>query len=312
MPSAKSRLVLGALRSGRSFFSKVGATLMNVAPPNEEHVAELPLGGVRGEYLEIGDVPALLLTPEGAPDNRIVMHCHGGAYVSGGLLQARAIAALVSQACGMKVLTFSYRLAPEHPFPAALEDAAACWRYLLAQGYAPEHIGLTGESAGGNLALALTLGLRDRGYALPCGLSLMSPWADLRQTGESYTALKDVDATLDGPQLYQSALDYVGGDEALLDNPLISPIYASYVGFPPVQIHAGTSELLLSDAEMLSAAMRRDGVRVTLMRWEGMCHVFQAFGFSESKLSLKAIGGFLRLVLLGESPEEGGEDHGSV
>lgn len=284
--------MLSLLRSGRGFFSKLGEGMMNADLPDVEKRVQGTQGGVKGEYLEIGSVPALLLTPKDAPEDRIILHCHGGGYVSGKLLQARATGLLIARYSGVRVLTFAYRLAPDDPYPAALEDAYACWQYLLAQGYAAEQIALAGESAGGNLCVALTMALQEKHEPLPCALCLMSPWVDLTQSGESYQRLKDVDATLDGKVLMQNALDYAG--DIPLTDPRISPIFASFHGFPPVMIHVGMEEILLNDSEYLHAALQRDGVDATLVKWAGMCHVFQGFGFPESRVSLKGCGNFLR------------------
>ena len=229
------------------------------------------------------------------------MHMHGGAYVSGGLLQARVLASHIAASCCMNVITFSYRLAPEFPYPAQLDDAYSIYQYLLGQGYTPERIALTGESAGGNLALALALRLKQEKMPLPACIALLSPWGDVALTGDSYTALADVDPTLDYHTIREAALAFTGGDTALMSDPNVSPIHADFHGFPPVQIHAGTKELLLSDAETLAAAMKRDGVAATLLCWEGMCHVFQIFGFPESRLSMKTIGKFISEHLSGKA-----------
>lgn len=307
MPSLKSKLVLGALRMGKGFFSRVGDSLMNGVRLPDQVVAELPMGNVRGEIFPLSRSPALMLEPaEEFPKDCLILHCHGGAYVSGGLAQAKAIAALICSAAQIPTVTFAYRLAPEYPYPAALEDALDVWNAVLAAGFTPQRTVLVGESAGGNLCLALCQALRSAGRALPAALALLSPWADLMQTGPSYESLRQVDATLSAPELMQSALAYAGGQESLLHDPMLSPIYADFAGFPPVQIHVGTSELLLSDAEILAERMRAAGVDVALLRWEGMCHVFQMFGFPESRESLKAASQFLR-EKLGLGPEKGKE-----
>jgi acetyl esterase/lipase len=226
-------------------------------------------------------------------ESTVILHMHGGAYVSGGLLQARVLASHIAAATCLNVMTFAYRLAPEYAYPAQLNDAMAVYNYLISQGYTPDNIALTGESAGGNLALALALKLKAEGRPMPACIALLSPWGDVELTGDSYRDLAGVDPTLDIVTIREAALGFVGGDRSLMKDPLVSPIHADFHGFPPVQIHAGTKELLLSDAEMLAAAMRRDDVPVTLMCWEGMCHVFQVFGFPESRLSMKSIGQFL-------------------
>ena len=228
----------------------------------------------------------------GYPD-AVILHLHGGAYVSGGLLQCRRLISPICAAAGVRALTFSYRLAPQYPYPAQLEDALNAYRYLLSLGYEPKKIAFVGESAGGNLALALALYLRDAGEELPGAIALLSPWVDLKQTGESYASLADVDATLDGEELMKDAVAFAGSQDRLGDAD-ISPVYACFDGFPPVLIHCGTQEILLSDSEMLDRALVRDGVEAQLVRWEGMCHVFQAFGFEESKAANLQIGQFLK------------------
>lgn len=308
MPSFKSKLVLGALRRGKGFFSRVGGSLMQNVHVPDQLVADFSMDKIHGELFPLSSSPALMLMPpEGCPEGYLIMHCHGGAFVSGGLVQARAIAALICSAARIPTITFAYRLAPEHPYPAAVEDALTLWDAVLAAGFSPSQIVLAGESAGGNLCLALCQSLRREGRPLPAAMALFSPWADLLQTGPSYHALQEVDATLSAPELMQSALDYADGQEALLHDPMLSPIYADFRGFPPAQIHVGTGELLLSDAEQLSEGMRQAGVEVELLRWAGMCHVFQMFGFPESRESLKAAGQFLRahLGLPDESRKEG-------
>ena len=258
-------------------------------------VAGMPMLGTKGKSLVIGEVPAIMVSPGCLSDTEtIILHMHGGAYVSGGLLQARVLASQIAAASCLNVMTFAYRLAPEHPYPAQLQDAWTVYTYLLDQGFAPENIALTGESAGGNLALALALKLKKESRPMPACLALMSPWGDVELTGKSYHELQGEDPTLDFDAIQKAAQDFTAGDAGLLRDPMVSPIHADFTGFPPVQIHVGTKELLLSDAETLADVLLRDQVQVTLMRWEGMCHVFQVFGFPESRMSMKAIGQFLR------------------
>ncbi len=293
MPTRQSQWIMNVIRSNRGLFDKLGNRMMSMDAPADK-VAGLPMLGTRGRPLTIGDVPAIIVSPNCLTDERsIIVHMHGGAYVSGGLLQARVLASNIAASSCLNVITFAYRLAPEYTYPSQLDDAESVYHFLLQQGYLPEKIAFTGESAGGNLALALALRLKQQGKPLPACISLLSPWGDVELTGESYSALSDVDPTLNLDTIKEAALAFTGGDTALMRDPLVSPIHADFHGFPPVQIHAGTKELLLSDAEALASAMRRDGVEVTLLCWEGMCHVFQIFGFPESRISMKAIGKFL-------------------
>ena len=293
MPSKRSQDMLDLIHAHKKMASGIGnGWLMKVAPPAEA-VARLHIRGTTGAAVTGLDMPAVMVTPDKAeiPD-AVILHMHGGAYVSGGLLQCRTLISPICAAAGVRALTFSYRLAPQHPYPAQLEDALRAYRYLTDAGISPRKIAFVGESAGGNLALALALRLRDAGEEMPAAIALLSPWVDLAQTGESYEALADVDATLDKDSLLKSAVEFAGSAERLTDAE-ISPVYADFTGFPPVLIHCGTRELLLSDSEMLDRALLRDGVEAQLVRWEGMCHVFQAFGFEESKAANSQIGQFL-------------------
>lgn len=231
-------------------------------------------------------------------DDAILLHFHGGAYVSGNLLQARMVISPISAAAKLQGVTFSYRLVPEYTYPAQLEDALAVYRMVLRYGARPEKIGFVGESAGGNLAIALALKLREMGEPLPGALCLLSPWTDPAQTGESYRTLRDVDVSINADELMVSALQFVGGDEERFKDPLVSPIYADFTGFPPTQIHAGESEVLLSDSKTLAEVMRRDGVEVSFLHWVGMPHVFQVYGFEESRASIKTMGDFLQQTLV--------------
>ena len=293
MPTRISQWVINAIRSNRTLFDRLSDRMMHMDAP-AVRVAGVPMLGTVGKPMNVGGVPAIMVSPGCLMDDRnIVLHMHGGAYVSGGLLQARVLASHIAAASCLNVFTFAYRLAPEYPYPAQLEDAFAVYTHLLDQGYAPENIAFTGESAGGNLALALALKLKREGRPMPACIALMSPWGDVGLTGESYLELKGVDPTLNMATIREAAMAFVGGDVSLIKDPMVSPIHADFQGFPPVQIHVGTKELLLSDAEALAAAMRRDDVSVTLMCWEGMCHVFQVFGWPESRMSMKAIGQFL-------------------
>ena len=299
MPTRRSQVTLNLFCSHKKATYRVGAGwIMNIDPP-ADLVARLRVSGTRAVRVPQAGMPALMVSPAGQKENgAVILHLHGGGYVSGGLLQCRAVISPICAAAGIPALTFSYRLAPRYPYPAQLEDACQAYRFLRDQGYSPDRIALVGESAGGNLALSLALRLRETGERLPAAIALISPWVDLAQTGDSYRTLRDVDATLDADDILRCAISFAGGEDRLLD-PRISPVFADFHGFPPVLIHCGTREILLSDAEKLESAMLRDGVNVHLIRWEGMCHVFQVFGFEESKAANRQIGQFIKTRLQG-------------
>ena len=208
---------------------------------------------------------------------QVIMHCHGGGYSTGSSLYARTLTAKLASCTAMEVLSFDYRLAPEHPYPAALEDAMKVWDYLMRVGYGARDVILTGDSAGGNLALALTLKLKEQGRFLPRGLVLMSPWTDLTSSGESYATKKDVDPVLTNAYLERMIHVYAKGED--LTNPFVSPLFGDFRGFPPTYVQVGENEILLSDATRLVERLKQAGVVAKLDVFENMWHVFQMSPF---------------------------------
>lgn len=204
----------------------------------------------------------------------VILYCHGGGYSTGSTLYARTITSKLAASTSMDVLSFDYRLAPENPYPAALEDAMKAWNYLMLLGYGARDIILAGDSAGGNLALALTLKLKEEGRLLPRGLVLLSPWTDMTSSGKSYQTRAAVDPVLDMEYLERAIADYTRGMEDL-ENPYISPIFGNFTGFPPTYIQVGDNEILLSDSESLHKKMVKENVSVKLDHFRGMWHVFQ-------------------------------------
>ena len=299
MPTRTSQLMLRFLKENPIAAGITKAnSVMDFEPPTRM-IERLHIDGTRVRQVRGTPCPALWTLPKGKHlKHKALLHLHGGAYTSGGLLQAYAVIAPVCAQSGVQAMTFAYRLVPEYPYPAQLEDALAMYDWLENAGYNAKDIVLVGESAGGNLALALTRKLREQGRPLPAGLCLLSPWCDLKQKGASYEKNKAVDATLDAASLMQSALAFAGGDAALLDDPMLCPLNADFHDFPPTQIHCGTHELLQSDSQTLLEHMKRDGTPAQLIEWAGMCHVFQIFPFEESKQSLKMIGEFIRECLV--------------
>lgn len=203
----------------------------------------------------------------------VLLHCHGGGYSTGSSLYARTLTAKLAASTSMDVLCFDYRLAPEHPYPAATQDALKVWDYLMLLGYGARDVILTGDSAGGNLALSLTLRLKEQGRLLPRGLVLMSPWTDLTSTGKSFETKADVDPVLNKEYIDRMIAAYAPGQD--LKNPYISPLFGDFEGFPPVYIQAGENEILLSDSIRLHQALVDANVSVKMDTYKGMWHVFQ-------------------------------------
>ena len=207
----------------------------------------------------------------------VILYCHGGGYSTGSSLYARTLTTKLAISTSMDVLCFDYRLAPEHPYPAALEDAMKAWNYLMLLGYGARDVMVAGDSAGGNLALALVHKLKSENRLLPRGLVLMSPWTDLTASGKSYQTKKEVDPVLDEGYIGEMVHNYAEGQE--LENPLISPIFGDFIDFPSTYIQVGSNEVLLEDSVMLHKKMIKANVPVRMDIFEGMWHVFQMSPF---------------------------------
>lgn len=249
------------------------------------------------EKIDLGAAHAEMLVPDGAAEGRVILLLHGGAYVFGLNNLYRRSARILSRLCGnVRVLFPDYRLAPQNPFPAALEDALSAYRWILDNGYSPENVIFIGDSAGGGLALAASMALRDRGEALPGALVLLSPWTDLAAEGKSHIEKLDVDP-LFGRRAkggIVSVVAYTTLDN--LKNPYVSPAYGNFEGLPPMLIHAGEREVLLSDSETVAEKAKAAGVPVDFHVFGGMFHVFQMlYGvIPEAKRSVDMICSFMK------------------
>lgn len=222
---------------------------------------------------------------------KIILHCHGGGYSTGSSTYARTITAKLATTTGMDVVSFDYRLAPEFPYPAALQDAIKIWDYLMYLGYGANDVIVTGDSAGGNLALALTLKLKEEKRILPRGLILMSPWTDLTSSGDSFTDKAEVDPVLNAAYIQRMVDAYAGNYD--LNEPLISPLFGSFKDFPPTYIQVGENEILLSDSVRLYRRMKKYGVDVTYEEFPGMWHVFQMSPFKTANEAMDKIADFI-------------------
>lgn len=210
----------------------------------------------------------------------VILYCHGGGYSTGSSLYARSITTKLANAASMDVFSFDYRLAPENPYPAATEDAMKAWNHLMLHGYGARDVIVAGDSAGGNLALCLVHKLKQENRLLPRGLVLFSPWTDLTCSGKTYETRKMVDPILSKKYIEDMIQNYAQGEN--LDNPLISPLFGSFEGFPPTYIQVGDNEILLADAISLQKKMLRANVSVKLDVFKGMWHVFQMAPFKKA------------------------------
>jgi monoterpene epsilon-lactone hydrolase len=223
----------------------------------------------------LGGVPTAEITIDGIQPRHIVLYFHGGVYALGDAAQAAGLASQVGRRTRAKVISVDYRLAPEHPYPAAVNDALAAYQALLHNGTAPSDIAFAGESAGGGLAVATLVNARDHGLALPAAALVMSPYADLTLAGTTMHTKREVDPLLSRELLQPRVSDYTAGHDAALG--LISPIFADLSGLPPLIIQAGTHEVLLDDAVRLARQAATADVQVTLDITPRVPHVFQAY-----------------------------------
>lgn len=246
------------------------------------------------EHVSAGGVDSEWIAPANAAKHKAILYFHGGGFRLGSVTSHRELIARISEASGCRVLAINYRLAPEHQFPASLDDALTAYGWMLDQGLRPENIAFVGDSAGGNLVLATLLSLRERGLPLPTAGVLMSPWTDLAATGESYTSRADADPIHQRPMIVALAKNYIGEDGDPRD-PLVSPLYADLTGMPPLLIQVGDRETVLDDSTMFADRARAVGIDVELQVWNGMIHVFQMFGaeLPEARQAIASIANFL-------------------
>jgi epsilon-lactone hydrolase len=223
----------------------------------------------------LGGVPTAEITVDGVEPRHVVLYFHGGVYALGDALQAAGLASQVGRRTRAKVISVDYRLAPEHPYPAAVDDALAAYEALLHNGTAPSDIAFAGESAGGGLAVATLVNARDHALPLPAAAFVMSPYADLTLAGATMDTKRAADPLLSRENLQARVPDYTAGQDAALG--LISPVFADLSGLPPLIIQAGTHEVLLDDAVRLARQAATADVQVTLDVTAGVPHVFQAY-----------------------------------
>lgn len=250
------------------------------------------------EPVRANGVQAEWLIPKLAPDKKTLLYIHGGGWTLCSTQTHRSLVIRLAKASGVRALSIDYRLAPEHPFPAALEDTLAAYHYLLDQGYSPQEIVLGGDSAGGNLTLSCLLALKAAGEPLPAGAICLSPATDLTGSGDSFTTKTKVDPIVilpaSGIPIHEP---YTRGQD--LTNPLISPLFGDLHGLPPILIHVGEDEILLDDSTRFVEKACVSGVKAQLVVWKNMFHVFQSYGplIPQAQKSIDQLGQFIRDTL---------------
>lgn len=298
MQSLKSKIILGMMVNRHLFKGRLRKEPFDPSPegvrklrqqtengaqmfgklPSEVEIIEDSIDGMYVEWLKIA-----VNNPE-----KVMLYFHGGMYVTGSPQSHRPHVYKFVKGSGVNALVFDYRLAPEHPFPAALNDALKAYTFILKQGFQPQNIVFAGDSAGGGLCLATLLAIKDKGIVLPAAAAVLSPWTDLALTGESYTTNKEKCLSPKGSS--ENASDFYAAENDK-KNPFISPLYGNLAGLPPLHISAGSNEILRDDSIRFAQKATAAGVEVTLLIGEGMCHCYPAFGnlFRESKLAMSEI-----------------------
>src|SRR5215470_9804425 len=237
-----------------------------------EKVAERVAGDVNCQPVDAGGVKAEWIVPPNASEDRVILYLHGGGYVMGSINTHRAMVARIARSSQARALALDYRLAPEHPFPTAVDDATAAYRWLLSQNINPSRIVVAGDSAGGGLTLATLLALRDAKVPLPAAGVCLSPWVDMEGTGASMTTRAKADPVVQKQGLLGMAQLYLGGKDP--KSPLAAPLHADLRGLPPLFIHVGDAETLLDDSTRVAEKAKKAGVKVDLEVWSEMPHVW--------------------------------------
>jgi monoterpene epsilon-lactone hydrolase len=269
--------------------------------PIEEQRTEMEAGftqfplapDVRCQPVDAGGVAAEFITTPESDEERVIYYLHGGGYVLGSINTHREMASRLARAAQARVLLIGYRLAPEHPFPAAVEDSVTGYRWLLSSGVKPGRVVIAGESAGGGLTVATLVALRDAGEPLPAAAVPVSPWVDMEALGESMVTKAEVDPLVQHDHLLELARTYLGNADPR--TPLAAPIYADLAGLPPLLIQVGTAEVLFDDATRLAEKAESAGVQVVFEAWEDMVHMWHFFAgmLPEGQQAIDRIGEFV-------------------
>jgi epsilon-lactone hydrolase len=289
MASRELQKLLESIRAAGSFDGDLATmrTMMSRAPayPTPEDITWEPLdaSGVLGEWV----------VPDDCVPGRAVVYFHGGGYATGTIESARGLSSHLARATRARVLAVDYRLAPEHPLPAAIDDAVTAYRFAISAGHAPEAIALCGDSSGGGLALATLVALRDLGDPLPRTAICLSPWTDLTLSGRSLQANRDADPMVSASTLALMADAYLGAVDRR--TPTASPLFADLAGLPPLLLQVGSTELLLDDSTRFAERAEAAGVDVTLEIWDDVFHVWQSFAdlLPEARDAIARVGSYV-------------------
>ena len=250
--------------------------------------------GVKITRTQLAGIMADELMPKRRQGETVILYLHGGAYLGGSPRTHRGMLAHLARAGACRIIAIDYRLAPEHPYPGALNDAITAYKALLAQQVKPEDVVIAGDSAGGNLTLVTAIALRDAGVAMPAKLILLSPWTDMTSSGSSFNTRAARERILDVQAIPQAARTFAGSSLDLAD-PRLSPLFADLHGLPPMLIQVGDDELLLADSTRLADAAHAAKVPVTLQIWPGMWHVWQVLAgwMPEADRAIRQMADFL-------------------
>jgi acetyl esterase/lipase len=302
MQSIKSKIIISMIRNRHLFKFRLKPDVVDASfdvkkfrddidKMSGKH-NEIP-GNVKAESFKIGNMYSEVITPEGAKQDKIVMYIHGGGFISGSCHTHRMHVIKFAKVCGMKMLLFDYRLAPEHPFPAAVEDCISAYNWLLSEGYEPSNIIVMGESAGGTLTLSTLIALKDQRTELPRAAVSISPITDLTCQADSFRTNAKKDIAPMGSWTIWTGF-YIADNNP--HHPWLSPLMADLTGLPPMMIHAGTHEIHFDDARNFAIKAEKSGVKVTLKIWEGMIHAFPLLSplFPEAKNAMDEIGIYIR------------------
>ncbi|MDX1515973.1 MAG: alpha/beta hydrolase [Woeseiaceae bacterium] len=255
-----------------------------LSPADDVEIRADSVAGLRAEWL----------TPAGAGTDKLLLYWHGGGYIMGSCRSHRSIVSHIARQAGVRALVAEYRLAPEHRFPAAIDDSVGVYHELLQQGMQPRDIAVAGDSAGGGLTVAMMLSLRHAGLPLPRAAALLSPWLDLSGSGDSMQSRRGQDPWFD-PDDLPTVVDYYCDDDQRR-NPLVSPVFANVAGLPRTLIQVGDDEILLSDSQRFADKLREQGIDVALDVWPRMWHVWQMFVglMPESEAAIDKLAAFIR------------------